>query len=112
MIDGQPVCIGDVVYILGIGAGTVISTNIDGGFTVRTGNGDVYYRAGGYLGNQRRVYWNDPFIVIPPKNRRMWRAFVKIATILFGQMQELYDMNKTDDTEDTEVPSEPVDEAV
>ena len=42
----------------------------------------------------------------------MWRAFVKIATILFGQMQELYDMNKTDDAEDTEVPSEPVDEAV
>lgn len=112
MLDGHPVCMGDMVYILGVGMGKVVSTNLDGGFTVRTGNGDVYYRDGGYLGNQRRVYWNDPFIIVPPKNRRLWRSFVKIATILFGQMQEVYGMSNADDTENSEVSPEPVDEAV
>ena len=89
MIDGSPVVIGDTVYVLGIGSGFVTSVNVDGGFTVKTGNGEAFYRDGGYIGNQRRVYWSDPFIIMPPKNRRLWRAFVKVAVALYAQIEAI-----------------------
>lgn len=97
MIDGYPVVIGDVVHVLGIGAGTVTSINSDGGFTVQTGNGEAYYRDGGYIGNQRRVYWADPLIITPPKNRRFWRAFTSVVSNLYAQCKVFYELGDTDD---------------
>lgn len=97
MIDGYPVELGDTVYVLGIGTGNVVAVNNDGGFTVRTGNGEAYYRSGGYVGNQRRVYWADPMIVVPPKNRRLWRAFVKVAQVLFSQVSVFYKLGEDED---------------
>lgn len=90
MLDGYPVNLGDVVHVLGIGAGTVTKVTNDGGFTVKTGNGEANYRAGGLIGNQRRVYWADPLIIIPPKNRRFWRAFVTLAEMLYQQCSVFY----------------------
>lgn len=89
MINGSPVNIGDAVYVLGIGSGTVTAIQNDGGFTVKTGSGSAHYRDGGYIGNQRRVYWTDPFILDPPKNRRLWRAFVKVVLMLYSQFTVL-----------------------
>lgn len=86
MLDGYPVNIGDVVYSLGVGTGTVTAVNADGGFSVKHGNGEVYYRDGGYIGNKKRVYWADPLIIVPPKDRRVWRAFCKIVVSLWGQL--------------------------
>ena len=90
MIDGSPVMIGDIVHVLGIGSGTVTSVKKDGGFSVRTGNGEAYYRTGGYIGNQRRVFWADPVIILPPKDRRLWRAFVKVSRALYEQLEFLH----------------------
>lgn len=92
MLDGYPVLIGDTVHVLGIGSGQVVSVNSDGGFTVRTGAGDAYFRAGGLIGNQRRVYWADPMIITPPKNRRFWRTFVNLATVLYNQLDTVLKM--------------------
>ena len=97
MLDGSPVAIGDSVYVLGIGSGTVTSVNVDGGFTVRAGSGEAYYRDGGFIGNQKRVFWADPLIITPPKNRRLWRAFVQIATLLFAKVEEVYQYGGHDD---------------
>lgn len=105
MLDGYPVLIGDTVHILGIGAGQVVSVNADGGFTVRTGSGDAYYRDGGFIGNQRRVYWADPMIVVPPKNRRLWRAFISVATVMYKQLETVLKMGGWDET----VSDKPVD---
>lgn len=90
MLDGYPVNIKDVVYVLGVGSGTVTSITADGGFTVRTGNGEAFYRDGGYVGNQKRVFWSDPMIVTPPKDRRFWRAYVRMAQLLFKEGKEFY----------------------
>lgn len=90
MLDGYPVEIGDVVYILGIGAGTVTGVNVSGGFTVKTGVGETFYRDGGYIGNQKRVYWSDPFLVTPVKDRRFWRAFVRMVNKLYAESKEFY----------------------
>ena len=90
MLDGYPVNIKDVVYVLGVGAGTVTSITADGGFTVKTGNGEAFYRDGGYIGNQKRVFWADPMIVTPPKNSRFWRAYVHMAELLFKEAKAFY----------------------
>ena len=90
MLDGYPVAIGDPVYVMGIGSGVVTSTNADGGFSVRAGAGELYYRDGGYIGNQKRVFWADPMILTPPKNRRLWRCFVNVASVLYSQLEKVY----------------------
>lgn len=90
MLDGYAVNMGDVVYVVGVGSGTVTGVNMDGGFTVKTGNGETFYRDGGYIGNQKRVYWSDPYIVTPPKDRRFWRAYVHMAEKLFSEAKEFY----------------------
>lgn len=102
MLDGYPVSIGDTVFVMGIGSGSVVSVNADGGFTVRTGTGDAYFRDGGYIGNQKRVYWEDPFIITPPKNRRLWRAFVQMANSLFSQVDTIYRLGGHTDEEPVE----------
>lgn len=94
MIDGSPVYIGDTVHVLGIGSGMVIAVNADGGFTVRTGRGETTFRDGGYIGNQRRVYWADPLIVTPPKDRRLWRAYVTVAQHLYDQAANFYHLGE------------------
>lgn len=90
MMDGSPVHIGDVVYVLGLGAGTVSSVRDDGGFTVKTAGGEAYYRDGGYIGNQRRVYWHDPLIIIPPKDNKLWDAHKKMSQANFAMLEQLH----------------------
>ena len=102
MLDGYPVNVGDSVYVLGIGAGMVTSINSEGGFSVKAGNGEIYYRDGGYLGNQRRVYWADPLIVIPPKDRKFWKAFTTVCKTFYKQAATFNTLGDTVDVEDTE----------
>lgn len=102
MLDGSTVNIGDSVYVLGVGGGTVTSVNADGGFTVRTGNGEAYYRNGGYIGNQKRVFWADPYIVLPTKDRRFWRAYVQMASSLYSQAREFYRYGEAEESSDVE----------
>lgn len=97
MLDGYPVNMGDPVHVLGLGSGTVISTNMDGGFTVRVGTGEMYFRDGGYVGNQKRVFWADPMIVVPPKDTKFWRAFVKTATVLYEQAEVFYESGMSEE---------------
>lgn len=99
MLDGYPVNNGDVVYVLGIGSGTVTSVNVDGGFTVRTGKGEAFYRDGGYIGNQKRVFWSDPFLVVPVKDRRFWRAFSHMVEQLYKECKEFYRYGEEQDTD-------------
>lgn len=99
MLDGQPVVLGDSVFVMGLGTGTVTSVNSDGGFTVKTGTGESFFRDGGYIGNQKRVYWADPYIITPPKNRRLWRAFVGLAVALYEKVEVIYRLGGHDNDE-------------
>lgn len=89
MIDNEEVNIGDAVFVLGIGTGTVKSISADGSFTVQTGRGIQTYRNGGYLGNSRRVYWHDPFILLPPKNLALWQALKRMVETDYNMIKEL-----------------------
>lgn len=91
MLDGESVVIGDTVFVQGVGAGTVIRVEADGGFVVKTGNGQQHYRSGGMIGNVRKVYWHDPVIVTPPKNLRLWNAFVAMAKTDYAQVKGLFE---------------------
>lgn len=90
MMDGAEVHIGDTVYVLGIGAGTVSSVRDDGGFTVKTAGGEAYYRAGGFVGNQRRVFWHDPMIIVPPKDNRLWETYKAMTKNVYAMLEKLY----------------------
>ncbi len=91
MIDNEEVHIGDRVYVIGTGYGTVASVNRDGGFSVRIGSGEVFFRDGGFIGNQRRVYWHDPVFIHPSKSGTLWRVFKKSAATLYEQIQGFRD---------------------
>lgn len=90
MIDGYEVNIGDNVYVSGIGTGTVISVNPDGGFSVRTGSGITYYRDGGFIGNIRKVYWADPIIINPPKDAQLWNTYKELAVNNYVMLSSLF----------------------
>ena len=95
MIDDVEVKIGDVVYVLGSGQAEVISVSNDGSFTVKIGSrGTQLIRNGGYIGNSRRVFWHDPFILVPPKDQTLWLAFKNMALNNYGQLVELFRTGK------------------
>ena len=91
MIDGVDVKIGDNVFVLGFGHATVTSISNNGSFTVKVGrSGTQLIRDGGYIGNSRRVFWHDPFIITPPKNLQLWQAFKNMALNDYNQLIELF----------------------
>lgn len=75
MLDGVQLSIGDTVYVLGIGYGSVHSVSSDGSFKVKIGRSIQEYRDGGMIGNVRKVYWHDPLFIVPPKDATLWAAF-------------------------------------
>lgn len=79
MLDGVQLSIGDTVYVLGIGYGSVYSVSSDGSFKVKIGRSTQEYRDGGMIGNVRKVYWHDPLFIVPPKDATLWAAFKEQA---------------------------------
>jgi hypothetical protein len=69
MLDGDDVQRGDAVWDVLLGAGHVEDAFPDGGFLVRYGQRSIRYSNGGYFGGARRVYWFNPVIYLPRKNR-------------------------------------------
>ncbi|MDR1872028.1 MAG: hypothetical protein LBS60_08975 [Deltaproteobacteria bacterium] len=82
----------DKVFVIGQGYGTVTKVLSDGGFVVKVeGRGEQHYSAIGTLGSAKdqRIFWQDPFVVTPPNNTRLWKAYVRLTTILFNELMEL-----------------------
>jgi hypothetical protein len=69
MLDGDEVRSGDVVWDVMLGAGHVEEAFPDGGFIVRYGQRNIRYSDGGKFGGSKRVYWFNPVIYLPRKNR-------------------------------------------
>lgn len=90
-MDGVEVKIGDSVFVLGFGTAHVISISGDGSFVVRVGrNGTQTIRKGGYIGNSRRVFWHDPYIITPPYDRTLWKTFKDMALNNYAMLVELF----------------------
>lgn len=79
MLDGVEVNVRDVVYVLGLGYGEVVSVSTDGSFKVKIQRSTQEYRDGGKIGNVRKVYWHDPLFIVPPKDATLWATFKEQA---------------------------------
>lgn len=93
MIDGYNVNVGDTVYIIGVGRGTVSSIADDGSFSVKVGRGVQHFSDGGMVGNTRRVYWHDPVIMNPPKDINLWNTTKNAAAYMKDLIASLYNAN-------------------
>lgn len=103
MLDGYPVKINDTVFVLGVGVGVVTRVTADGGFYVKTSRGENHYRTGGYTGLQRRVYWQDPVFLLPPKNKKLWLAITKLSLTLYKSIVTLCGFEE-EEAEEEETP--------
>lgn len=103
MLDGIDVKIGDNVFVLGFGSAQVTSVSADGSFVVKVGrSGTQTIRSGGFIGNSRRVYWHDPYIIIPPRDSQLWNAFKTMALNDYSQLVGLFRSGKVPAIEDSE----------
>lgn len=93
MIDGYNVNVGDTVFILGVGRGTVSSISDDGSFSVKVGRGIQHFADGGMVGNVRRVYWHDPVLFNPPKDANLWNTTRNAAAYMRDLIASLYMSN-------------------
>lgn len=84
MINGTAPIVGRQVYDIVLGYGKIISVEPDNAFVVGFGTSkQLRYSSGGYVGNTRRVYWENPIVVEPSANDKKWQAFVRIARIIY-----------------------------
>jgi hypothetical protein len=84
--------VGDNVFIIGIGWGQV-SRLLPGsqGFFVKVGSTERQFSQNGTIGGSgaQKVFWQDPQIVIPCKDSKVWQSFIKIAKLLYTELQNL-----------------------
>lgn len=102
MIDGVQVNKGDTVWVLGIGQGVVTLVSPDGSFRVKTGYGETHYARGGLVGTQRRVFWADPVVVVPPKDPVIWGVYKRMAEHLYEELLFIQTKGRLPDEEDME----------
>lgn len=85
-LDGEFISIGDSVFDIINGSGTVIdSTNT--ALTVRfTNNRKMNFTTDGKYNGTRRIFWHNPIIVAPDKDGAVWSA---TTTAVVGLVQFL-----------------------
>jgi hypothetical protein len=82
----------DRAYIIGKGYGRVSVVLPDGSFDVKIeGYGSMHFNPDGTMGQSplKRVYYDDPVVVVPIKNERLWRAYVRLSRALFTELFQL-----------------------
>lgn len=77
-ISNESVSLGDKVYDVAQGQGEVISLMMDD-ITVKFKNGRrITYDKTGHYAGIRRLYWHNPVIIEPSKNKIMWDTIQNI----------------------------------
>ena len=84
------VTINDPVFVLGYGRGRVTSISPDnGGFMVSVpGHSPMHFNVNGCLGMSARrlVYWHDPLLVEPPRDKALWDGYKAMTAQLFAML--------------------------
>lgn len=85
-MDGAEVERGDTVFDFVYGAGTVVGLYPDERVAVRFGNGrELVYDATTGTSNRlqaRTLFWSQPFLIPPPKNRSDYSKYQQAAQAL------------------------------
>lgn len=80
--------INEKVYIVGRGYGIVKQIDSKGNFVVATAKrGMINVNSKGEVGGIRCAYYQDPFIMEPPRNSRFWNDFVKLTRTFYSLLR-------------------------
>lgn len=80
-LDGEFIDIGDSVFDIINGSGSVIEST-SAGITVRFGNNrKMTFTPGGEYNKTRRIFWHNPIILAPEKDGNEWQG---LATAIAG----------------------------
>lgn len=88
LIDNEPVAVGDTVYDLIHGNGTV--TQVTGTSFSAAYSGRVYnYTTGGFYNGfpRQRVFWGNPIVGHPTKNDRVWTIICNMVSALLSELR-------------------------
>lgn len=86
MLDNNEVRVGDILYDILLGPCRVVAVSKDGSFRVKSQSSEISISPGGFLGRTRRVYWENPIVIIPRKNDQ---AFKMVKNVTMGMYKEL-----------------------
>jgi hypothetical protein len=90
-MDGAQVNVGDAVYDVILGTGTVTELTLDNRIKVRfSGVGrEGTFTSGGVSGrwNARTLYWRDPVLVAPLKSDAEWARVRSICLAVVAEFQ-------------------------
>lgn len=90
MINGTSPVVGKQVYDMNLGYGKIISVEPDESFVVDFGAGRRQrFSTGGFVGNIRRVYWENPVVVEPMADDTSWQTFVSVARQMYQMVRKL-----------------------
>lgn len=76
-MDGVVIAVGDIVYDILLGAGTVAKLNRDGSYVVAFTGRQMTYQPGGMFMGLRRLYWGNPIVFIPKKGEERKMSIIK-----------------------------------
>ena len=80
----EQVVIDDRVFDIANGYGTVHSISKKK-FVVLFDNGRrIEFNANGSLGGTRRIYWHDPIVVAPPRDKTKWEGFIRLIVAVLA----------------------------
>ena len=84
MINGTSPIEGKQVYDIMSGYGRIIAVEPDESFVVEFAKKrQIRFSAGGYLGNMRRIYWDNPIVVEPTADDKNWQTFLTVARAIY-----------------------------
>lgn len=86
MIDNIEVKVGDMVYDILLGYCRVIGVARDGGFRIKAQDAELNISKGGFLGRARRIYWDNPIILIPKKNDKSYKMAADIMVDIYNTL--------------------------
>jgi len=81
-----------VVHVLALGSGQVTRIFPDGSFDVKIGGyGEMHFSAEGQIGQSgvQRVFYQDPMLIAPPDNPKLWAAFKQMAMTMYAELAKL-----------------------
>jgi hypothetical protein len=90
VLDNENIVVGDSVYDVVLGSGSVHQVRVDGTFVVNfPGRGKlIVYSALGTSrhNNMRTLYWHNPIVLVPAKAEQTW---VKLG-LMFRALANIY----------------------
>jgi hypothetical protein len=94
----------DKVFVLGHGEGEVVRVlDSDGGYVVSVpGRGEQRFSVYGTIGGatDRRLFYHNPILVDPPKDKRFWGAYRALTYALYNALVSMRENGRMPDGPD------------